>query len=181
MAQKVSRYLGYYCRKICHQYLSKIAQSGHPVGRHSVPRCGSVQEKVCVWGGVGARLFFLHFLICSRAQSHQLAKIAIDAKAKKKKTKKLSRCNQQKLIKAFPIAAYSIRIHKQAGSSRQVKCSNQTLQVIAAREHLRLMIRGQPNGLSNPIQDHYRWCHPGFNPHQQKRFFCPIIYDGFNG
>ena len=29
MAQKVSRFLGYYCRKICHQGLSKIAQSGH--------------------------------------------------------------------------------------------------------------------------------------------------------
>ena len=29
MAQKVSRYFGYYCRKICQQDLSKIAQSGH--------------------------------------------------------------------------------------------------------------------------------------------------------
>ena len=34
MAQKVSRYFGYYCRKICQQDLSKIAQSGHTGRRH---------------------------------------------------------------------------------------------------------------------------------------------------
>ena len=29
MSKKVSKYCDYFCKKICHQDLSKIAQSGH--------------------------------------------------------------------------------------------------------------------------------------------------------
>ena len=29
-SQKVTKYLGYFSKKICHQEVSKIAQSGHP-------------------------------------------------------------------------------------------------------------------------------------------------------
>ena len=39
MAKKVSRYLVYYCRKNCLQYLSKITQSGHTVSPPLVSRC----------------------------------------------------------------------------------------------------------------------------------------------
>ena len=31
IAQKVAKFLGYFCMKICHQDPSKIAQSGHTV------------------------------------------------------------------------------------------------------------------------------------------------------
>ena len=37
-AQKVTKYLGYFCKKICYQELLKIAQSGHMVGLDNVTR-----------------------------------------------------------------------------------------------------------------------------------------------
>ena len=52
--QNVSKYLGCFCKKICNQELSKIAQSGHTVG--SIPPAKIVSS-------VPGRGFSEHFAI----------------------------------------------------------------------------------------------------------------------
>ena len=60
MAQKVSRFLGCYCTKNCHQDLSKLAQSGHT--DYDLP---IVFQK---WANLG--LFFVLFSVFSNKHNY---------------------------------------------------------------------------------------------------------------
>ena len=52
----MSKYLGYFCEKICHQDLSKIAQSGHTDYAQSIGVQLLLQRTLTVGGRITVRL-----------------------------------------------------------------------------------------------------------------------------